>query len=1443
MNEHLQQIIEFLGTRKDLSDEKKSKLIKSVKSVDNDLTVISFKLDRTEKVKRTTSILLEETIEELEQKRKAVEKQAHEAKIEASLERVRLKAMAMNSSTELSEAVLAVFEGLDELGFKTIRCGIGIFNDDTKKVNAWTISPKDDSTVSLSGDEVLEGHPLLDGIYNAWRNQTDYSYKLTGKDLINYYELVGDSNLPVKPPENIKIELVQNYHCVMFPAGGLYAFSENDFSEEAIGLMKKFGDVFHLAFTRHLDLKKAEAQAREAQIEAALERVRSRTMGMQKSDELPEVANVIFLQIQSLGIPTWSTSYNILSEDKKSCICIPSSEGQVQTSFHLPFEGEKSFFEWVDAVEKGNSFFVQELAGKDLEEHYNYLISLPGVQEAVEPLEKAGISLPTYQINHLCFFKHGFLMFITYEKVPEAHDIFKRFTAVFEQTYTRFLDLKKAEAQAREAQIEVALERVRSRSMAMQKSNELKEVIQLVYEQFVNLDLNIEHTGFIVDHKERDDMHIWLADQNGAPSEVTIPYFDSPHWNSFIDAKEKGIDFFVNTLNFEVKNKFYKKLFEFIPDLPAEAKEFYLGCPGLAISTVLLDNIGLYMENFSGIPYSDEENDILMRFGKVFQQTYTRFLDLQKAEEQARESKIEAALETVRSRSLAMHNSDEIKDVVLMVMEKMNELNIEMNGGVSLATYVPDSNDLIHWYVNPDHVDGPVTMHLPYFENVLFSDFIEARISGKEILHVVYSFEEKNKYFEYAFENSDFKIINEDLKKWIMEQPYFGYSVAIQNHSAIFFNDYSGKLFTEKENKVLIRFAKVFDQAYIRFLDLQKAEEQARQAQIETAMEKVRSRALAMQKPEELIEVAQVLRKEMGLLGVEELETSSIYIHDEDSGTTECWYAIQDIREDYKKLLTDYMTMHLNDTWVGREMMEFYRSSQKQTSILMQGENRKEWINYCADHSEALQGYYGDVIPERTYHLLKFSNGFIGAASPGDISAQSWELLERATSVFSFAYTRFRDLQQAEARALEAVRQASLDRVRAEIASMRSTGDLEKITPLIWRELTALGVPFFRCGIFIIDETNELVHAYLSTPEGNSLAALQIKLDKGVWVEKAVQNWRIGQMYYEVWDREKFLSWAQVMMDEGFVENKERFQDGKNAPENLSLQLLPFNQGMLYIGSEERLSEEEIELGQKLANDFGIAYSRYEDFQKLEEANNRKSVELEEARQLQLGMLPKETPKINNLEIAAYMETATEVGGDYYDFNIDEDGSLTVVVGDATGHGMKAGTIVTITKSLFNSSASDNNILETFSKISKVIKEMKFRQLSMCLLMLKIKDYKLTISSAAMPPIFIYRCKTKTVDEILIKGMPLGAISNFPYSYEETNLQKGDNILLMSDGFPELMNGDGEIFGYERTRNLFGKIGNKKPDEIISKLKDTGVKWLNGREPDDDVTFVVIKVK
>ncbi len=245
----------------------------------------------------------------------------------------------------------------------------------------------------------------------------------------------------------------------------------------------------------------------------------------------------------------------------------------------------------------------------------------------------------------------------------------------------------------------------------------------------------------------------------------------------------------------------------------------------------------------------------------------------------------------------------------------------------------------------------------------------------------------------------------------------------------------------------------------------------------------------------------------------------------------------------------------------------------------------------------------------------------------------------------------------------------------------------------------------------------------------------------------------------------------------------------------------------------------------------------------LEAENKRKSEELEEARQLQLSMLPKELPQLPNLDIAVYMQTATEVGGDYYDFHVGLDGTLTVVIGDATGHGMKAGTMVTTAKSLFNSYAPNPDILFSFSEITRCIKQMNFGKLSMCLTMLKIKGGKMQISTAGMPPSFIFRQDTKVVEELLFKAMPLGTMLKFPYEVKDTTLRTGDTILLMSDGLPELQNDDEEMYGYKRIRNGFEDVAEKQPEEIITFLKNEGKAWNNGQAPDDDVTFVVIKVK
>jgi PAS domain S-box-containing protein len=245
---------------------------------------------------------------------------------------------------------------------------------------------------------------------------------------------------------------------------------------------------------------------------------------------------------------------------------------------------------------------------------------------------------------------------------------------------------------------------------------------------------------------------------------------------------------------------------------------------------------------------------------------------------------------------------------------------------------------------------------------------------------------------------------------------------------------------------------------------------------------------------------------------------------------------------------------------------------------------------------------------------------------------------------------------------------------------------------------------------------------------------------------------------------------------------------------------------------------------------------------KLEQTNQQMKNDLEEARDLQLAMLPSELPKLPYLDIAVAMTTAQEVGGDYYDF-YQADQNLTFAIGDATGHGLKAGTIVTATKALLNSVSSTNNPEDMLSIISGSLKDMGFRKMYMAMLLAKISDKKMVLSSAGMPFTYYYRQTDQTVNEIQLGGMPLGSFPQFIYQSEKIDLNKGDTFLFHSDGFSECFNIKGELFGYSRIKSLFEKIVDETPAHIINILSEAATEWIGSSQPSDDMTLVVMKIK
>jgi len=247
--------------------------------------------------------------------------------------------------------------------------------------------------------------------------------------------------------------------------------------------------------------------------------------------------------------------------------------------------------------------------------------------------------------------------------------------------------------------------------------------------------------------------------------------------------------------------------------------------------------------------------------------------------------------------------------------------------------------------------------------------------------------------------------------------------------------------------------------------------------------------------------------------------------------------------------------------------------------------------------------------------------------------------------------------------------------------------------------------------------------------------------------------------------------------------------------------------------------------------------------QQLEAANSRMKNDLEEARKLQLAMLPKTIPQLPYLDIAVRMQTAQEVGGDYYDFNLDYKDDLTVAIGDATGHGLKAGTIVTATKILFNSLVLHPNPVSILQEMSNALKKMGFRNMYMAMIIAKVTPEHLLLSSAGMPFVYYYRSADKKVEEIALKGMPLGGFPDFRYQSAQVELRKGDTFLLMSDGLMELRNENNQFFEEDRIKSLFRKTASQSPERIIEYLLTAAKDWIGEKTIQDDMTLMVMKVK
>lgn len=272
---------------------------------------------------------------------------------------------------------------------------------------------------------------------------------------------------------------------------------------------------------------------------------------------------------------------------------------------------------------------------------------------------------------------------------------------------------------------------------------------------------------------------------------------------------------------------------------------------------------------------------------------------------------------------------------------------------------------------------------------------------------------------------------------------------------------------------------------------------------------------------------------------------------------------------------------------------------------------------------------------------------------------------------------------------------------------------------------------------------------------------------------------------------------------------------------------------------EHRLVEVEELSAQALAHEQA---AREEEVRRrlLEAEDRRKGRELEDARSLQLAMLPEELPEVPGYELAATMLTATEVGGDYYDAALSGHGATWLAVGDAVGHGARAGTLVAVAKSLFTTVTTEASPAAALTRFDAALRGMGLRRANLALLVARLAPGRVEIAAAGMPPALVRR-KDGAVEEVAFATLPLGAPLAKSYENRTVALTPGDLLLFLTDGLVELPGDDGAPRGYEALGQALAR-SDPGEDEPLSIWIDRFVAGLvSTPPPPDDVTVLVIR--
>jgi sigma-B regulation protein RsbU (phosphoserine phosphatase) len=237
------------------------------------------------------------------------------------------------------------------------------------------------------------------------------------------------------------------------------------------------------------------------------------------------------------------------------------------------------------------------------------------------------------------------------------------------------------------------------------------------------------------------------------------------------------------------------------------------------------------------------------------------------------------------------------------------------------------------------------------------------------------------------------------------------------------------------------------------------------------------------------------------------------------------------------------------------------------------------------------------------------------------------------------------------------------------------------------------------------------------------------------------------------------------------------------------------------------------------------------------------------AQEVQQNLLPSGNPEINGFDITGHATYCDETGGDYFDFLTiagQPDTTAAIAIGDVVGHGVASAMLMATARGILRSRCRiPGTLADLLTHLNSLLVEdtRGDRFMTMLLMTVDAKRKERRWSTGGHDTPILYDPATDHFSEFNGSGISLGLVKGV--AYEEhlfTDVQPGQVIMALTDGLWEAFDRDGEMFGKDRVRNLIRRFANLSAAEISERINAELSRFLGVKSPDDDLTFVIVKV-